>query len=142
MNKSYCCGFLFDLNGNRVLLIQKRKPAWQNLKYNGVGGAIEEGETPLNAMIREAYEETNLILPNWTNFCELKDENETFSVEFFYTYTNNISRYVSKTEEICEIFSTKLLPNVIQNLHWLIPMALNFGEESTGKFIIIEKGKK
>ena len=45
---------------NEVLLIEKRKPAWQYGKYNLPGGKIEDGETPEQAAIRELQEETNL----------------------------------------------------------------------------------
>jgi 8-oxo-dGTP diphosphatase len=44
--QTYACGFLFSLDRTRVLLIRKRRPAWQAGRLNGVGGKIEPGETP------------------------------------------------------------------------------------------------
>jgi 8-oxo-dGTP pyrophosphatase MutT (NUDIX family) len=54
----YVVGFLFSEDESRVLLVWKNRPAWQDGKLNGVGGKIEAGETPLQAMEREFKEET------------------------------------------------------------------------------------
>jgi 8-oxo-dGTP diphosphatase len=47
----------FLLNGEDVLLLHRRFPPNQGL-WNGVGGHIETGETPREAVIREVGEET------------------------------------------------------------------------------------
>ncbi len=47
----------FLLNGEDVLLLHRRFPPNQGL-WNGVGGHIEPGETPREAVIREVGEET------------------------------------------------------------------------------------
>jgi 8-oxo-dGTP diphosphatase len=67
--KSYCLGFAFDDLG-RVCLITKDKPDWQKGKLNGVGGSIEPGEMPIDAMVREFKEETGVEVPiwRWTHF--------------------------------------------------------------------------
>lgn len=57
----YVLGFAFDDLG-RVALIQKEKPAWQKGRWNGVGGKVEEDETPTQAMVREFHEETGVLL--------------------------------------------------------------------------------
>jgi 8-oxo-dGTP pyrophosphatase MutT (NUDIX family) len=54
----YVVGFLFSQDESKVLLVWKNRPAWQNGKLNGIGGKIEAGETPLQAMEREFKEET------------------------------------------------------------------------------------
>ena len=38
MIQHYACGFLFSQDRTRVVLIRKRRPAWQAGKLNGVGG--------------------------------------------------------------------------------------------------------
>jgi 8-oxo-dGTP pyrophosphatase MutT (NUDIX family) len=57
----YVLGFVFNRNLGRVLLVLKNRPAWQANKLNGIGGKIEVGETPLQAMEREFREETGFV---------------------------------------------------------------------------------
>ena len=149
--KRYVAGLIFDLSKYRILLIKKNKPVWQAGYYNGIGGKIELGETPLEAIIREVKEEVNLNIKTWTNFAELKGiepprlpiENNPiagneWSVEWFYTFTNKIMSFENLTEEKAEIFQVKLLPKVITNINWLIPMALTFEKDRADKLIITE----
>jgi 8-oxo-dGTP diphosphatase len=56
----YVLGFIFDTDGREVVLIEKRRPAWQAGLLNGIGGKIEAGETALEAMQRECREECGL----------------------------------------------------------------------------------
>lgn len=53
---------LFDLGAaqNKVLLIHKRKPAWQAGRLNLLGGKVEEGEDAIACAIRELKEESGL----------------------------------------------------------------------------------
>lgn len=135
--KEYCAGFIFDLDGNRVLLIEKKKPSWQLNKYNAIGGFIESGETPLEAMIRECEEEVNLKITTWKHYATLESNN--VKIHFFYTFTNKIGLFKNNTIEEAEIFHVKLLPeNRIANIPYLIHMALNFERESADFLYIKE----
>lgn len=51
----------FLTRGRQVLLLHRRRPPNQGL-WNGVGGHIEPGETPLAACLREVREETGYEL--------------------------------------------------------------------------------
>lgn len=58
--KEYVLGFAFAPPVGReeaVLLIEKRRPDWMAGMLNGLGGHIEPGETPADAMKREGGEE-------------------------------------------------------------------------------------
>jgi 8-oxo-dGTP diphosphatase len=46
---------------DQVLMLLRNRPPNQGL-WNGVGGHIEVGETPLNSCLREVAEETGIIL--------------------------------------------------------------------------------
>jgi len=46
---------------NEILLLNRNKSPWMGA-WNGVGGKIHPGETPLEGIIREIYEETNLVV--------------------------------------------------------------------------------
>jgi 8-oxo-dGTP pyrophosphatase MutT (NUDIX family) len=51
---------LLIVNNNRYLLFKRR----ENQLYALPGGHVEEGETPLDAIIREIGEELSIVLPN------------------------------------------------------------------------------
>ena len=65
----------FVQQGDDVLMLHRNQPPNQGL-WNGVGGHIEPGEAPLQALLREVQEETGLALPSarfaglltWTGF--------------------------------------------------------------------------
>lgn len=118
-------GFLFDSNFENVLLIEKKKPLWQVGKLNGVGGKIEENETPLNAMRREFLEETGQEISDFINYCTITGI-YGWRVYFFYAITNKLELKPDPTIEKQIVVKTRDLPdNVIYNLRWLIPAALD-----------------
>ncbi|MEK5521954.1 MULTISPECIES: NUDIX hydrolase [Heyndrickxia] len=49
----------FIKKGQELLMLNRHKPVWMGI-WNGVGGKIEKGETPLEGMLREIEEETGL----------------------------------------------------------------------------------
>jgi 8-oxo-dGTP diphosphatase len=79
--KRYTCGFCFNEAMDRVVLIQKNRPAWQAGKLNGVGGHVEDGESPIDCMIREFQEEAGVTLEKWTHVLTLRFQYA--EVEFF-----------------------------------------------------------
>lgn len=67
----YVLGFVFSEHKKMVLLIEKKRPAWQAGKLNGIGGKVEPGESPLAAMVREAREETGLEITDWRHYATM-----------------------------------------------------------------------
>lgn len=61
-NEKICCSILFTSNLVYVWLMEKNKPEWQKGSLNGLGGKIEEGETIIEAGIRELKEEGGIDL--------------------------------------------------------------------------------
>ena len=125
--RRYVCGFCFSPSAapREVLLIRKNRPDWQSGKLNGVGGKIEEGETPLHAMEREFFEEAGLKDVQWKRFTTLNGSD--FCVYFYYAFHGRYDLCVSKTDERLEVVRVEMLHtyNVIPNLRWLVPMALD-----------------
>jgi 8-oxo-dGTP diphosphatase len=118
--QQYCCGFAHF--GDTVALILKAKPAWQAGKLNGVGGSVEEGETPAQAMTREWREETGTEVDNWGHFITLNTKGA--EVHFFRARLNHSPVLVSQPEEPMRWYMVDHLPeNVIPNLRWLVPMS-------------------
>lgn len=60
----YVLGVVVDTDWKHILVIDKKRPAWQSGLLNGPGGGVNEGETPEHAMSRECFEETNLGIPD------------------------------------------------------------------------------
>ncbi len=56
--KNYVLALVFDHTFEYVLLMNRKQEPYTG-KLNGIGGKIEDGETPLEAINREYYEETN-----------------------------------------------------------------------------------
>jgi 8-oxo-dGTP diphosphatase len=127
----YVLGFQFDNRGESVVLIVKSKPDWQRGLLNGVGGKIEAGESPAEAMAREFREETGVhsTPEHWGHFCTMSGE--FFEVLCFKSFADN--RYNDAKTIEGEIIEKKFIRNLeasaphrmISNLPWLISMALD-----------------
>lgn len=129
--QKYVLGFLFNKQGNMVWLIRKNKPEWQAGQLNGIGGKIEENETPGLAMQREFKEEAGLDIIDWKWYGTITDDNY-FQVFCFYAYSDEMAS--TMTDECVGIYSSEFLPmNVIPNLRWLIPMALSLKNDKNAK---------
>jgi 8-oxo-dGTP diphosphatase len=141
--KKYVLGFYFKVVDGifYIYLIKKKRPIWQQERYNGIGGKIEENETPENAIIREFQEETGLFIENWNLFCELTDD---INYKIYCYYNIESRQFVEEpktiTDEIVSKFTPSCLPmNIISNIRWLIPMALSFKlGESCKSFVVKE----
>lgn len=56
--KEFVLALVFDENYENLLLMRRKKEPYTGL-LNGIGGKIDNGETPHEAVKREFYEETN-----------------------------------------------------------------------------------
>ena len=134
MNK-YVTGFLVNPDTNKVCLIKKNKPAWQKGRLNGVGGHIEAGESPKDAMTREFWEEAGEDKIVWRQFLFVTGKEYELYCFTAKADSNNIKKIHTMTDEIIDWFPVEALPeNILANLKWLIPMA-NYKYELTGTII-------
>lgn len=128
--KRYVDGFMFDHFTEKVLLIQKTTPEWQAGMWNGIGGKIEEGEEPLDAMVREFREETTIETTpeEWEHVFTLG--NDHWEVEFFRSRSDKVHEWLraggpSPTEEwvsLWDVSRIMVCPDKIRNLSWVIPL--------------------
>lgn len=121
----YTAGFLFSEDNTKVALIRKLKPNWMIGLLNGIGGKIElQDDSPLAAQIREFKEEAGVVIDNWEEFCKI--EGEDFWV-YFFKANGDLSKLTSVEEEQVEIIEVDKVytENILDNLTWLIPMALS-----------------
>jgi 8-oxo-dGTP diphosphatase len=127
MIQGYVLGFLFD-EWNSVALIEKNRPDWQAGKINGIGGKIEDGEDPIEAMAREFKEEAGLYVSNWENFALLESPRSKIYVFRAWTDSDILHSVKSMEDEQVVVHNTyaQLVPkNAVPNLHWLLPLAIN-----------------
>lgn len=121
----YVVGFAFSSDFSQVALIRKAKPAWQAGLLNGIGGKIEPGETPDDAMVREFFEETGVAtVPwDWKQVVVIRGDN---SVVHFFTSIQDITKCKTMEKEPVEIHPTYPLPvDTVPNVQWTLPLALD-----------------
>lgn len=106
----YSVGFALSEDGSQVLLLQKGRPAFLAGQWGGVGGHIEEGETPLQAMDREAQEEADLAGVDW-QLIEALDRPEKPGAApdsaklYMFAARTDLSRAQAMTEEPIRAFT-------------------------------------
>ena len=131
----YVVGFAFSPGFQNLLLVLKMRPDWQRGLLNGCGGKIEPGETDVQAMVRECWEETGLETKegDWTPVAFL--EAPDCLVTFFYTEHHDLASATAKTDEHVIIVRSSDLRNlkVIPNLNWLVPLCQHFNAEIGGR---------
>lgn len=122
--RGFVLALLYSMDGRQVVLMQRTRPLWQAGRVNALGGGIIEGETPASAARREVREECGVDVAEWTEVVVWEDAE----------YRMHVMRAMSaraseaRTLEDQEVFlaSVDALPaNVIDNLRWLVPLALD-----------------
>lgn len=125
-DQEYVCGLLFDSHEKRLALIQKRKGGSRLIgKWNGIGGKVEPGEAPHDAMQREFREEAGVSVMGWSHFLTLRGER--FAVHFYCSFsTAHLEQVKTCEEEPIGVWYLACLPvGLMSNMKWIIPMALS-----------------
>ena len=122
--KHYVLGLVFNCDHTKVLLIEKLRPDWMKGRWNGIGGKIEDGEDPHDAMDRECGEETG-----WGYGFKHKI---TFTCSggtvFVYiaTYRKEDIDFNQVEDEKLMVWHMYALPDkLMSNLKWIIPLCLS-----------------
>lgn len=137
MKTQFVAGLLFSESRRQVALVCKNRPNWQKGKWNAIGGHIEPGETPEQAMQREFKEEAGIDIDGWTKFVTLTGEG--FQVTFFYLVSEAVFRVKTMTDERIAVWPLVALPNKTpSNLRWLIEMALSITNDRAASFEVSE----
>lgn len=115
---------LFTDDWRRVVLMRRTRPAWQAGRVNALGGSILEGERAEEAARREVREECGVDVSEWSELLVWDD------AEYRMHVLSAVSARAAeaRTLEDQEVFlaDVRALPgNVIDNLRWLVPLALD-----------------
>ena len=120
----YVLALLFTADGREVVLVRKSRPPWQAGRVNALGGKLHDGESLVDAARREVREEAGVEVERWEEFLVWHDpEYRLRAVRAF----DDVAR-LARTAEDQEVFLANVsgLPlNVIDNLRWIIPLALD-----------------
>jgi 8-oxo-dGTP diphosphatase len=120
----YVLALLFTADGREVVLVRKSRPPWQAGRVNALGGKLHDGESLVDAARREVREEAGVEVERWEEFLVWHDpEYRLRAVRAF----DDVAR-LARTAEDQDVFLVNVsgLPlNVIDNLRWIIPLALD-----------------
>lgn len=102
--KEYVVGLAFNREADRVALIRKNRPDWQAGKLNGIGGKVEPGETPEQALTREYREEAGVIIAahKWEQIARAQDDERR--IIYFRCFDDAMLRVTSRTDEKVGVF--------------------------------------
>ena len=120
----YVLALLFTPDRERVVLMRRTRPAWQAGRVNALGGKLLPGESALDAARREVREEAGVDVAGWEEFLVWDDpQYRMHAVRAF-----DAAAHDARTAEDQEVFlaeTAALPPNLIDNLRWLVPLALD-----------------
>lgn len=135
MAVKYVMGLIFDEALANVLLVKKLSPPSQRGHWNGSGGKIQSGETPLDAIRREAAEELLLNkarLTAWQEVCVVDGQDGDGQVVIFVAvYADDPKSVQLNPRARCEIeyvawFHVDQLPRAaIDDIPALVSRSLN-----------------
>ena len=121
---TYVLALLFPPDRARVVLMHKTRPAWQAGRVNALGGKLLAGESPADAARREVLEEAGVDVRDWEEFLVWDDP--VYRMHAVRAFDSAAER--ARTAEDQEVFLAEvdaLPPNLIDNLRWLVPLALD-----------------
>jgi len=135
--KHYVLGFVFNRYRDKVLLIEKKRPAWQAGHWNGIGGKIEDVvprrygrtfETPGEAMVRECLEETKLcelgIGACFEHAITMLCDGGTVFIYRVFCNEEDIP-FMQVEDEVLKAWSVSELPEkMMVNCKWMIEICL------------------
>ena len=135
----YVLGFYFSKTLEGVALIRKKRPSFLVNKLNGIGGKIEAGETPLEAMKREAFEEAGISLDTAWEFYESKLFGDILGHVFYAVENEHITTIITKTdEEVFMISPSAILNNTLNLVIDGVQIGLNEGVKEFIKDILMK----
>ena len=77
-----------EKDGKYLMLLRNRKENDENQgKWIGVGGKFEEGESPVDCMRRETFEETGLIVTDYRFRGIVTFVSDLYGTEYMYLFT-------------------------------------------------------
>jgi 8-oxo-dGTP diphosphatase len=96
--KEASIAFIFNTDGNLLLLQRAKDDDWMPMKWATLGGGVENGEKPEESLVREAKEEANVDLTDIQHTFD-KEEDSTYVYVYKAICTNPDSIKISSEHE-------------------------------------------
>jgi len=120
----YVLALLFTADRRRVVLMHKSRPAWQAGRVNALGGKLHAGESALDAARREVREEGGVDVASWEEFLVWDDP--VYRMHAVRAFDDAaLQAYSAEDQAVFVADVAALPPNLIDNLRWLVPLALD-----------------
>ncbi len=121
---TYVLALLFTPDRRHVVLMHKTRPAWQAGRVNAPGGKVVPGETAVAAARRDVREETGADVATWEEV--LVWEDPVYRMHVVRAFDAGAAAARSMEDQPVFLAQVEHLPpNVIDNLRWIIPLALD-----------------
>lgn len=112
--------------GSKVIVIRKNRPDWQAGKLNFPGGKIEASETPVQATVRELWEETGVAVTELAlrPVVQMVRDGD-FEIFVFALDVPTMPAVASMTDEQVSVIDASELdsPKCLDSLSWLYGLA-------------------
>lgn len=128
MTQDYTLGFAFSADRSKVVMIEKKTPAWQAGKLNGIGGKLEPGETAIDAMCREFMEECGVRTEpqDWHYFTKIIGRfGNVFCYRMFDDKVLAAKTLLAEEVKIMDVSLDSFRQNSMTNIPWLLGIALD-----------------
>ena len=122
--RHFVLALLFTGDRTRLVLMHRTRPAWQAGRVNALGGKLHPGETPAAAARREVREEAGVDVPAWEEFLVWDDPQ--YRMHALRAFDDAAAgAHTAEDQAVFLADPGALPPNVIDNLRWLVPLALD-----------------
>jgi len=121
---SYVLALLFTADRREIVLMEKTRPAWQQGRVNALGGKLRAGESAEDAARREVREEAGVDVAVWDPVLVWHDAQYTMHVVRAFDDAA-LRAHTAEDQQVFRAPVDELPANVIDNLRWLVPLALD-----------------
>lgn len=98
-------GYVVAPDGKHVALLKKNRPEYLQGLWMGVVGKVDEGETPLQAVRREVFEESSLDIDEWKFIKVIENPERPCDIHVFFA-VHDLTHAKTMTDE--EVRVTRL----------------------------------
>ncbi len=118
-------GFVFDPELRHAAFIRKEHPEWMKGLWNAPGGHIAEGESGVEAVSREVFEETKLFIKpeDWVLFLRLTTP--LYDLSCFWAITDPLHITTTGMEQalVHAVENIGNADDLVRNTAWMLMMA-------------------